>query len=204
MKKISIPKFSLADLKFWLQSVDRKILIKNGVIAGGFLFFILFIFLPMTIQAKKLSNEVKNLKQKITQSNIKIAKIPEMMKQKDLFGSRIKKLREEFFEPQETDKLIEIISTAASDSSVKISASRPSAKILDLPSPFDKNYIPISYELVVEGSYHAIGKFINTFECYPKSFAIHELQISNGADPTSGLRQATLILTAFIKHPVTT
>ncbi len=204
MKNITIPKITLTDIKAWLQSIDRKTLIRNGMVAGALLVFILFIFLPLSLQAKKLSTEVKNLKQKISQANLKIAKIPGMIKQKEQFGARIKKLREEFFEPQETDKLIETISTAASESEVKISASRPSAKVLELPAPFDKKYIPVSYELVVEGSYHALGKFINTFESYPKSFAVHDLQITEGADGATGLRQGTLTLTAFIKHPTIT
>ncbi len=204
MKKIELPKFTIEDVKLYFQSMDRKVLIRNGIFAGAFLAFILFFFLPLTLQAKKLSTEVKNLKQKIGQANIKIAKIPEMTKQKELFGTKIKQLREEFFEPNETDKLIEIISTAANDSSVKISASRPSTKILELTPPFDKKYIPVSYELVIEGSYHAIGKFINTFEGYPKSFAVHDLRIIEGAEAVSGQRQATMTLTAFIQHPTPT
>ena len=204
MKKISVPKITINDIKFWLQSIDRKILIRNGIISGALLIFILFFFLPLCLQTKKIGANANNLKQKISQSNIKIAKIPEMTKQKEQFGARITKIREEFFEPHEADKLIEIISTAATDSGVKISASRPSNKILELPSPFDKMYIPVSYELVVEGSFHAIGKFINTFENYPKSYAVHDLQIIEGLDTESGLRQGTLTLTAFIKHPATT
>lgn len=204
MKNINIPKITVTDIKFWFQSIDRKILIRNGAIAGGLLVFVLFFFLPLFVQAKKLTGEVKKMKQKISQANIKIAKIPEMTRQKELFGTRIKKLRDEFFEPNETDKLIEIISTAANDSGVKINASRPSAKLLELQTPFDKEYIPVSYELVVEGPYHAIGKFINTFESYPKSFAVHDLQITEQSDETNGQRQGVLTLTAFIKHPAVT
>lgn len=204
MKNIKIPSITLNDLKFWFQSIDRKILIRNSIVSGAMLFFILFIFLPLVFQAKKLSTEVKNLKQKISQANVKIAKIPEMTKQKELFGTRIKKLRGEFFEPNETDKLIEIISKAANDSGVKINASRPSAKILELQAPFDQQYIPVSYELVIEGPYHAIGKFINTFESYPKSFAVHDLQITEQSEGSGGQRQGVLTLTAFIKHPTTT
>lgn len=204
MKNMTLPKVSLSDIKLWFESIDRKILIRNGIAAGAFLAFVLFLFLPLTIHVKKLDTEVKNMKQKISQANVKIAKIPEMIKQKELFGTKIKKIREEFFEPNETDKLIEIISRAANDSSVKISASRPSAKILELPTPFDKKYIPVSYELVIEGSYHAIGKFINTFEGYPKSFAVHDVRMVEGSDAAKGLRQGSLTLTAFIKHPTST
>lgn len=204
MKNAKIPSITSNNLKLWFQSINQKILIRNSTVAGAMLFFVLFIFLPLFFQTKRLSTEVKNVKQKISQANVKIAKIPEMTKQKELFGTRIKKLRGEFFEPNETDKLIEIISTAANDSGVKINASRPSAKILELQSPFDKQYIPVSYELIIEGPYHAIGKFINTFESYPKSFAVHDLQIIEQSEGTGGQRQGVLTLTAFIKHPTTT
>ncbi len=203
MKNINIPKITVSDIKQWLESVDRKILVRNGIGAGFLLAFILFFFLPLTIQTKRLSGEVKSIKQKIAQANAKIAKIPEMTKQKELFGVRIKKLREEFFDPNETDKLIEVISKAAGDAGVKIKASRPSSKTMELPAPFDKKYIPVSYELVVEGSYHAIGTFISTFESYPKSFAVHDLHLAEGTEAAKGQRQAVLTLTAFIKHPAT-
>lgn len=199
-----IPKITLNDVKFWLQSVDRKVLIRNGMIAGALLAFILFFFLPLSLQAKKLKMEVKNLRQKMTQANMKIAKIPEMMKQKELFGAKIKKLRGQFFEPHDIDKLIEIISTAASDSGVNIQASRPSPAVLVLPAPFDKTYIPVSYELVIEGSYHAIGKLINVFESYPKSFAVHHLQMTEQTELPNTQPQGILTLTAFIKHPTST
>lgn len=201
--KLNLSKLTFAEVKLWLESIDRKTLIQNGLLGGALFVFVFFLFLPLSFQAKKLSREANQLKQKINQANVKIIKIPEMIKQKDLFGARIQKIRQQFFEPQETDLLIEIMSKAAADSGVKISASRPSAKSLELPSPFDKKYIPVSYELVVEGSYHGIGKFINLFEQFPSSFAVHSLQIVESTEKT-GFRQAELTLTAFIKHPSST
>ena len=199
MKNISIPKITLNNVKIWLESIDRPTLIRNAVLGASLLAFAMFICLPMAIQAKKLSKEGESLRSKINLANVKISRIPEMLKQKEQYGARIKKIREEFFETQQTDKLIEIVSKAAVDSGVKISASKPSAEIIEIPPPFDKSYTPVSYDLSIQGGYHAIGKFVNFFEQYPKSFAVHNLTISHGPSD-SLLREATLTLTAFIKH----
>ena len=104
MKKPTLPKISVSDLKLWLSSVDRRTLIQNVTAIGAFLVFILFFLLPILIHNKKVGGEVNQLKNKITQANVKIARIPEMTKQKELFGERIKQIREQFFEAQETDR----------------------------------------------------------------------------------------------------
>src|SRR3989338_6352934 len=101
--KMTLSKLTFAEAKLWLKSIDRKTLIQNSLLGGALFVFVFFLFLPLSFQAKKLNYEVNQLKQKIDQANVKIIKIPEMIKQKELFGARIKKIRQEFFEPQEMD-----------------------------------------------------------------------------------------------------
>ena len=184
--------------------MDRKTLIQNATIGGAFLIFLLFFFFPILIHNKKVAVEVGNLRTKVSVANVKIARIPEMTKQKQLFGERIKQIREQFFSAAEADKLIEAISTIAADSGVKINATRPSVKILEVPAPFAQTYVPISYEVVIEGSYHNLGAFVNRLEHYAKNFAVHDFQITAGNEPTSKIQQSTLVITAFIKRPQTT
>lgn len=208
MNKISLPKISLEKLKIenirlWLLSIDRKILIQNTIAVGGFLIFVLFFFLPILIHNKTVTQEVNRLRERIAQANVKITRIPEMTRQKELFGVRIKKIRAHFFETKEGDQLIEIISMTANESGTKINASRPSSRPLVLPSPFDQKYVPLSYELIVEGSYHSLGTFINKLESYSKHFAVHEVQIVGGGKDSSA-HQCTLLLTAFVEQPQVT
>src|SRR3989338_4817559 len=120
MKNFTIPKISVESIKFTIQSMDRKILIRTGIISGIYLAFLIVFLLPIYIYNHNTGSEVKRLKDKVAQANIKIVKIPVMIKQRDQFGVRIKKIREEFFEPQETDKLIEIISNFAGETGAKI------------------------------------------------------------------------------------
>ena len=202
MKKLTIPKISVESVRLWINSIERKTLIQNATIGGAFLFFVLFLFFPMLIHNKKVAGEAANLKTKVTQANFKIARIPEMMKQKKLFGERIKKIREQFFAADEADKLIEITSTIAAESGVKIDATRPAVKILEVPTPFTQTYVPISYEFAVEGAYHNLGTFVNSLEQYSKNFAVHELKITAG-DNLSRTQQSILIITAFIKRAQT-
>ena len=200
LPKISLQKLSIENLKLWIASIDRKTLIQNLTIGGAFLGFLIFFFFPILIQNKRLSGEVGRLKERVRVAAVKIARIPEMTRQKELFGVRIKQIREQFFEAKESDQLIEIISTIASEAGVKISASRPASRNLELPSPFAEKYIALSYDLVMEGPYHNMGTFINKLERYPKHFAVHELEMAGG-EKTSNTLQSTLVLTAFIKRP---
>ena len=202
MKRLDIPKFSVQDLKLWIASIDRKTLIQNATVVGAFFAFVLLFFFPLLIQNKRLAAEVNGLKTKVSQANVKIGRIPEMTKQKKLFGERTKKIREQFFATDEADKLIEVISTIAGDSGVKINATRPATKLLEIPMPFSKTYVPISYEFAVEGSYHNVGAFVNSLENYAKNLAVHDLQIAAG-DKTMKTQQSTLVITAFLKRPQT-
>lgn len=200
MKKIEMPKISLSDLKAQLGSMDRKTLIQNAIMVGAFLVFVICFLLPIFIYNRKMSADVEQLRNKVDQATRKIARIPEMMRQKELFGVKIKQTREQFFEAEESERLIEIVSTVAADSGVRISASRPSAKALELPVPFSMMYLTLSYELAVEGSYHNLGLFINRLERYSKNLSVHNLEIRAG-DQVPPIHQATLTLTAFLKRP---
>ena len=199
MKKIEIPKVSMTDIKIWLDSVDRKTLIQNATFVGAFLAFVILFLIPMVLYNGKITSQVSSLKSNVTQTNVKIMRIPEMSKQKELFGTRTKKIRSQFFKSEEADKLFGIISNLAGESGVKISASRPAQRLLALPEPFSRNYTTVSYELILEGGYHQVGSFVNRLEEYEKNFSVHELQIT-GADKNVNTQEATLVVVAFLEQ----
>src|SRR3989338_3461271 len=116
MKKIEIPKVSMTDIKIWLDSVDRKTLIQNATFAGAFLAFVILFLIPTVLYNGKITSQVSTLKSNVTQTNVKIMRIPEMSKQKELFGTRTKKIRSQFFKSEEADKLFGIISNLAGES----------------------------------------------------------------------------------------
>lgn len=199
MRKLATPQISVAQLKLWIESVDRKTLILNLTMVGIFFVFVFFFLLPVVMHNKKMVSEVSGLKTTMGQASVKIARIPEMTKQKELFGARTQKIRERFFKTEDTSQLIEIISTLAAQTGVTISASRPSSKALELPLPFSMTYLPVSYELILEGSYHNLGTFINSLESYSKNFAVHNFQIAKG-EKAPTVHQCTIILTAFVQR----
>ena len=199
-QKPQIPKISelQMQLKAWLAG-DRKTLIQNGIIAAAFLGFIFFFFLPVWSHNQKTAAQVKDLKERIQSADVKIARIPEMNRQKEMYGARTKETREQFFDAKDTEKLIEIISTTAASAGVKISASRPTDKTVAIPLPFDQTYVPVGYELIVEGGYHHLGLFINHLEQYPKHFAVFKLEVVKN-EKVENIHRATLFLTAFLKR----
>ena len=200
-----MPKFklnqqiSLEALKKMFPSTDRKMLIQNAMIAAAFAIFIFLFFVPILMQNKKMMDQVNNFKWRINQANLKIARIPQLTKEKEIFGARTKQIRDQFFDVKDADQLIGIISTIAADSGVKISASRPVEKPAELPPPFSQMYMSRSYELIVVGGYHNVGSFINKLEHYSKNFSVHNIQIAGG-EKNDTAHQCTLIVVAFIKR----
>ncbi|OGX06102.1 MAG: hypothetical protein A3G87_02640 [Omnitrophica bacterium RIFCSPLOWO2_12_FULL_50_11] len=189
-----------ADLVKWLRSLDRKTVIQWTIIGGALVAFIFFFFLPILGQNSQLLNEKKMLQFMIQQASAKIARISEMKKQKELYGARISGIRGQFFETEQKDELIKIISSVARTTGVRISASEPSKKNVELPPPFGGQYETVSYELIVEGSYHDLGMFINGLERYAKHFVIFELHIAKEKREEARLLESTFTLTAFVKR----
>lgn len=197
-KKSDVQKMVLEQSKIFFASARKSPYFQQGVIIALLAVFILFFFLPIWMQNRKTSAQVSELKRRIETANAKIARIPEMTKQKEEQTSKLQKVRNQFFEAKEIDKLIEIISTAAADTGVRISATRPTYKTVEMPPPFDQIYLSVSYELIVEGPYHNFGSFINALERYPKHFVVSNLEIQN-SDKTPDIHKYTLNLTAFLK-----
>lgn len=198
MKKITIPTISATSIKNWIQNIDRKVLVQNTIMTSAFFIFVLFFFLPVLHHNKRMTAEVKYLKEQVDSAKSKIIKIPEMRRQKELFGTRIKKIREQFFEAEEGDQLLEIVSSLASEAGVRISASRPIEDASEPPAPFNDKYLALSYELVVEGMYHNLGEFVNGLERYTKNIAVLNFQISV-ALKNSTTHRATLVLSTYLK-----
>lgn len=203
---ISFRDLKPADMMKWLRSVDRKTLIQWSIIGGALFAFIFFFFLPMLNDNNRLMAENQSLQMMMQEASVKIARIPELKEQKSVYGARIAKIRDQFFEVHEKGELIKMISTVAAESGVRISASKPSAKKIELPDPFGMQYEPVNYELNVEGSYHDLGEFINGLELHAKNFSIFELQIAKkereGQEVLdAGVLESTSVLTAFVKKP---
>lgn len=190
---------ALAQLKSWLSGFDRKELIQNGVIIGAFLIFILFFFFPFLARNRQMSQDVSQLTAQVRNAGLLIAKLPEMKKQKEIFGARMEKIRKQFFTPEEAKQLIEIISTTASQSKVRITATQPGTKEAALPEPFQQLYRISSYELTVEGSYHGLGSFINRLEQHSKNFAVPEFKMTENKEAPA-VHKAVLVVDAFMER----
>ena len=198
-KKPDLQKIILEQAKTTWGVARKNPFFQQGIIIALLAIFILFFFLPIWMHNRKASAQVKELEQRIQSSNAKIVRIPEMQKQKQKYTAELNKVREHFFEAKEIDKLIEIISTAAAEAGVRISATRPTYKTTEMPSPFDQLYLSVSYELIIEGPYHNFGSFINQLERYPKHFVVSGLEIKP-SDKAQDSLQHMLHLTAFLKR----
>jgi Tfp pilus assembly protein PilO len=186
-------------IKGWIASIDRRAVIQYGIMGIAFLIFLFFFFIPILAENQKMLGKKKALERRVRSASAKIARVPEMKKQKELYGVRIQEMRDQFFEPEETDQLIEIISLTASDAGVRITASKPTKKELELPAPFGQMYIAVSYDLTIEGMFHQIGAFINGLEEYSQNFAIYQIQVYRDKTKGQGLK-CSFMLTAFMKQ----
>jgi Tfp pilus assembly protein PilO len=182
-----------------IEGLDRKVLIQIAVIIVTLVVFIAAFFLPVLMQNKKSIREVKKLKMMIQGAKIKVGRLPEMKKQKEMFGARLKEGRLKFFEPEEVDQIIKVISQTASEANIRISASKPSDKAIELTPPFGQLYVAASYELSIEGTYDSIALFINGLERYQKTFLVSDLRISKG-QTNKMEHQCGLVISAFLKR----
>lgn len=194
--------FNQLDLKAILEagkSIDRRILIQGGVILFFSLLFIFGFFMPILMQNKKSVGQVKQLQLMIQGAKTRIARIPEMKQQKEMYGARLEEVRKQFFDPQDIDQIIKVISTTATQAGVRISSSRPSSRAVEFPAPFNQMYMAASYELTLEGPYHRLGTWLNSLERYPKSFGVHDLALEKSEAAPAALR-GTVVLTAFFRR----
>jgi Tfp pilus assembly protein PilO len=201
MAQLKIEQPQVAAFIEWAKKLDRKTLIQNGIICITFFSFIFFFFLPVHSKRNGLKGENLQLANQVRQASGKISQIPRLKEQKDMYGTRIEKMRKKFFEPEEKDQMIEVISTIATELSVQIIASRPSDQEFEMPAEYGQMYGTISYDLTVEATYHNLGTFINELEVFERHFGVYHLIVSKSrANPL--LVQAQLTLVAFFKERI--
>lgn len=197
------PKMTPAQLleqaKAWLAGIDRKTLIQNGIAGGAFLIFVVLFLLPLLARNKAAADEVNQLKSKITNANAVIGRLPDMRKQKEIFGVRMERVRSGFFKAEEVKQLIQIISKIAGDSRVRITASQPGREETPLPTPFDQVYRPVTYELNVEGGYHDLGLFLYRLEHFAKNFEVREFKMTSDKN-APGIHKGVITLSGYFER----
>ena len=173
-------------------------MIQNSIAGSAFVVFVIFFFFPVFRENQRLGTVNRELRTKIQTAHAKIASIPQMKQQKEIYGARIAEVRGQFFDPGEVDQLLEIISKVATGASAEITASRPAEVDFDLPAPFDQQYGIIGYDLTLAGRFHPLGLLINGLEEHAKNFMVYEFRIAkNESDPT--VLESAIRLAAFVR-----
>ncbi len=196
--KISINDFTPKKILEFITSLDRRMLVQYAILLVALVSFIFGGFLPILVKNAKTMEQVKKNQFMIQGATARIAKIPEMKKEKAYLDARIKRVRENFLKSDEQDEFIRIVSGTAQKSGVKITGSKPRPPSIKLPPPFGQTLTEISYDLTLRGGYHELAAFFNGLERYPKNFIIQSFYIK-GVDSEAGEHDATMVLTAFIR-----
>lgn len=185
--------------KAWQR--DRKLVMRRVGITLAFLVFTFGILLPLTLKVNELQRKQKELKAAVMSAEGKISRMPELKNQRTAYQKEIADIREGLFQVRELDQLLGDLSKVAIKVNVRIVASKPIESRLELPSPFNQQFLPATFELVIEGGYHEVGMFLNEIERMPKWLLIREVNMQSGRGGSGSELQCTFQVSAFVNVP---
>ena len=186
--------------KLWQK--DKKFLIQYGITVISLVVVITFIFFPLFFKIHMMKSQAKNLSLEIRTSKSKIARIPELKEKTRLYSKQIENMQKRFLQIRDLDQLIGDISKLSAQNGVVLTGSRPvTDKQQALPEPYGKKYLAASYELVFEGGYHQLGKFLSDFEQLDRLLLVRDLSIRAGSGDRLEKLQCTIHADAFVQTP---
>ncbi len=184
-----------------LWEKDRNIVIQHAVISGVALIILLVIFLPLFLKTGGLRAKERESQAKLKQIQDAIKKMPEWEKQQAIMENVINKTQIGFYQIRDLDYLLSNLSETAVKNQVHILGSRSIEGKLELPSPFNSQYLTATYELTIEGNYHSFGKFFNEIERQDKWLVIRGVNIEQGRGGGPLRLHCVFQLTAFVQAP---
>ncbi len=184
-----------------LWEKDRELVIRQSVIIGSLCAVFFLVFIPLSAKNHTLKTKTKELTFQIKNAQAKIKTMPELKQQAELYGKQIDSIEKRFFQLRDLDQLLGELSKFAATDNVVIMGSKPlNDKTLLLPEPYQKKYLPVSYEFTLAGDYHEFGKFINDIEQFEKLILIREITLQTSTSKNRKL-QCVLQLSAFVRAP---
>lgn len=178
------------------RALNKRQKIQIGVAAVGVAILIPFVVWPAWVTRFQIGAEVRGLEIGISSAQTQISLEPALIKAQQEFDAFIRQTRSRLLSEEEAQGITGILTNIAERSKASLLSSQPEKDLPKVPPPFDASYIPISYQLVVEGGYHALAAFISEVENYEKLFRVDEFFLM-AREETPGVHVAEIRLSAF-------
>lgn len=121
------------------------------------LLVVILMIIPMDKEIKALKDKIDKQNNEIAASQLKVAKLPELMKKNDRLLAKLNMLKEQLPDEKEISTLLKEISDRSIESGLSIKSWRPGGRSTH-PSGI-VYVIPIS--VAVSGTYHNLGAFLS-------------------------------------------
>lgn len=171
-----VKNFNIQDVIAYLKGLDRKTWIKIGIASVIFIVVIVLFIYPAWIGRLSVHKKVNNLQMQITGTKALLGQEKELTKTTTDLAALTESITKRLYKPDESTKLLGVISRFAQECQVSVVASNPKEAEL-YPPPFDAQYAPFAYGLTLEGTYDAFGCFAAQVENNSEILRIHSFYV---------------------------
>lgn len=200
VKKVQKPPLLKTIQKMW--QADRKLVIQYVIVGGGTITLVLAIIIPLAFKVLSMKTKLRELDVQVQSAKARAGKIPELKKLLEQYQKEIETAEKRFFNIKALDQLIGTLSKMAADAQVLMVGSRPlTDRPQQFPDPYNKKYLTASYELVLEGGYHQIGKLIASIEQGEYLLSVREIAIRPSSGRQADKLQCVLQVDAHVRAP---
>jgi len=197
-----IQEWTTADLMQFLKSVDQRTWIKVGV--GSLIFGVVFVWIiwPAWFERFEVMGKIKSVEGQLKKIEVLRKSQPAMLESKKQMSAFIAQTKARFFNPGETSLLLGHVSRLAQEAEISVVASSPRDVGNAFPLPFANLYEAKKFDIIVEGGYHKIGKFIALIEKNPKILRLENFHLRpKESDPYMQIADLS-ISTTVISDPL--
>ncbi len=174
-----------------LKSLDKKFLMRIGILYGGILFFFLVLVLPSCSRSASVKSRLSQIKGQLAAEHAKIAQALRLQKNREIFANEIRLAEVRFFTEDELPQLLTMVSDLARKYNLQVTASKPAVEkeppisgpppvAASVPPPPKIFYSTHEFEVGLSGGYHSLGSFLSALRKYPKIIQIRKLSIVDG------------------------
>lgn len=176
-------RWSRQEFLHYFKKMDRKTRLKIGLTVLGVIVLVPFFFWPAWVTRFQNDAQIDELKSRIASAKAQILLEPELLEEKKNYEAFIANTYSRLFTEGETQRLLGILTELGQKSKVALLSSQPTTdNLVPIPAPFDAKYRVLSYQISVEGDFHALATFVSEIENHPKNLRVDQFSITPQAE----------------------
>lgn len=162
----------------YFRKLDRKSQMRILGYGGGGILAFFFIFIPAWWSRPPLLNQVAAVRSQIQLGQAQVGQEAKLVEERKSYEAFVKETESKLLSRNEQERLLGILAELSKKAGVTLVSTQPKDLAEKIPAPFDKKYRFVSYQLTVEGGYHALAAFVSEIENYPKLLRVVEFSVT--------------------------